>query len=200
MRAMTRRASILPLALALAACDGARVPSQPDGNGGRPAVAEGAAAEPVTPAAAARPAVTLEAEGIRLVDSTSGSARPLAFGAPMEQAVAALAAGFGSAPAERETNNECGAGPLALVRWAGGFTALFQEDRFAGWVAADGLTTADGVGVGSRRAALADHGAQVEQSSLGTEFNAGGLGGLLSSDAADARIIALWAGTTCHFR
>ena len=44
-----------------------------------------------------------------------------------------------------------------------------------------------------------------DESSIGTEFHTGGDGpggfsGLLESDAADARITDLWAGTNCIFR
>jgi hypothetical protein len=58
-----------------------------------------------------------------------------------------------------------------------------------------------GVRVGSTRAELeAAYAAEVAESTLGTEFNAGGLGGLLSGPGKDARITDLWAGINCFFR
>ena len=42
--------------------------------------------------------------------------------------------------------------------------------------------------------------ARVQQTSLGIEFFAGGLQGVLASDAASAPITDLWAGTSCVAR
>jgi hypothetical protein len=59
----------------------------------------------------------------------------------------------------------------------------------------------NGIGVGSTRAQLdAAFDPQITQSSLGTEFSAAGLGGVLESPAPTARITSLWAGTGCIFR
>ncbi len=66
---------------------------------------------------------------------------------------------------------------------------------------ASGLTTASNVGVGATRAELTDaYAAQISQTTLGTEFGAGGLAGLLASAAPDARITDMWAGRTCIAR
>ena len=40
----------------------------------------------------------------------------------------------------------------------------------------------------------------VEQSTLGTEFSAGGLGGVLESGKPAAKVTHLWGGSTCVFR
>lgn len=156
--------------------------------------------EPERPAAAARPAA-LDGEGVRFVDPSTGATRLLAFGTPSQPALAALGTAMGP-PAERQVNSDCGAGPILHVQWPNGFTALIQEERFLGWgVAEPGLTTMDGVGLGSRRSQI-EQGRQisVEETTLGTEFRSGDIGGLLSSDQADAEITHLWAGLTCHFR
>jgi hypothetical protein len=41
---------------------------------------------------------------------------------------------------------------------------------------------------------------RVFQSTLGTEFSAGGIAGLLESAGPQARIVALWAGMVCIAR
>jgi hypothetical protein len=58
-----------------------------------------------------------------------------------------------------------------------------------------------GVGIGTTRAQVEDALAiQVSSTSLGTEFTAGGLAGLLDGPGAEARITNLWAGETCIAR
>ena len=200
---MNARALILPLAIGLAACDPPRSDSNasPPANAAAPGTAAPAGNTAAPDGEATRPALMIEAEGVRLVDPESGSARPLAFGAPLEQTIEALNRTLGGPPSERGTNAECGAGPLVIAEWGERFTALFQDDRFVGWEAGPGVSTADGIAIGSTRAQLDEnYDFEVEESTLGTEFNGDGLGGLFASAAADARITALWAGTTCHFR
>jgi hypothetical protein len=41
---------------------------------------------------------------------------------------------------------------------------------------------------------------EISQTSLGTEFDAGGLSGVLSGRGPDARIEGLWAGMACIAR
>jgi hypothetical protein len=181
----------------------------------------GTTAEPLTGAAAANrveaapppvandsaeapeaPALALEAEGLRFFDPRSGSASPLPFGVGKEQVLKALTASFEASPREQGRMEECGAGPVEQATWPNGFVALFQEDKFLGWEAREGgLTTADGIGIGSPRKALDEsQSPTVEESTLGVEFHSGELGGLLSSAQPDAKVTALWAGLTCFFR
>ena len=40
----------------------------------------------------------------------------------------------------------------------------------------------------------------VEKSTLGNEFTAGDLGGLVNDTKPDGKVTALWAGSTCQFR
>lgn len=188
------------LPLALAACGGAG-----DSN-------TGSAVDPTTPQATppdqsvrvprGSMGVALEGEGVRLVDMSSGTARPIAFGTGIDQVEASLAAAFGAPPSERGVNAECGAGPILHVQWPNGFVLLAQDGRFLGWEArASGPTTMDGIGVGSTRAEIEQsRRIEIEQSTLGTEFRSGGLGGLLEGEGAQARVGTLWAGLTCHFR
>ncbi len=162
------------------------------------------APRPAAQPAAAVPLLVLAPDGLSLMDPSSGSSRLLPFGTPAEVLTPALARVQGR-PSEQGTNAECGAGPLAFLRWENGLTLWLADGRFAGWaVAEDGdrrLTTASGLGIGSTRAELdAALAAEVAESSLGTEFSAGALGGLLGGDSQAAQVEALWAGTTCHFR
>ncbi len=41
---------------------------------------------------------------------------------------------------------------------------------------------------------------EIRPSSLGTEFQSGGIGGLLDSANADAKVSNLWSGATCIAR
>jgi hypothetical protein len=141
----------------------------------------------------------LEGNGLRLVEPDGGAAHLLAFDAPMKDAIQAATRVLGRPPGERGTNDECGGGSQDFAEWKGDIILWFAEDRFVGWDSKGDLKTADGLGVGSRRSSLRQF--QVEASTLGTEFTGGGgLNGLLESPAPQARITALWAGSTCVFR
>jgi hypothetical protein len=134
------------------------------------------------------------------------SSQQLDFGSPRDQIVAAVTAIRGR-PDGDGAYEECGAGPTQYVRF-GPLTLNFQEDRFVGWIL-DGpsgeppIEHEMGLGIGTSRADLveSDQGeASIEQTSLGTEFDANGIHGILSSDAADARVTELWAGVSCAVR
>ena len=82
-------------------------------------------------------------------------------------------------------------------------TAYFQNDAFAGWaVNAAGPTTMSGVGIGSTRAEMEDvyAGVTVSETSLGQEFAAGQLYGILDGPGPQAKITAMWSGVSCNFR
>ena len=148
--------------------------------------------------------IALDPDGLRFVDTATGAARPLPFGTPEADVVRAVAARVG-VPGEASRNEECGAGPLAFSTWPDGLRLAFQDGRFAGWFvgerASPRLTTMGGIGIGTRRADLdAVVVATVAPSTLGVEFAAGGLFGLLSSDRPDGRVTDLWAGVSCAFR
>ncbi len=104
------------------------------------------------------------------------------------------------------TNSECGAGPMQFAEFPGGLTLLFQDDKLAGWSVGPGSagkqSTMSGVGVGSTRSDLvaAYNGVTVSETSLGQEFSAGGLYGVLDGPGATAKIEVMWAGTSCVFR
>lgn len=148
------------------------------------------------------PALAVEAEGLRLFNKQSGSARAIAFGTPREDVLKLLA--FRGNP-ETGQNGECGAGPLDFANWDDGLGLFFQKGKFVGWNLNSrgqiAITTASGIGVGSSRADLeAAYAAEISETSLGTEFAAGELFGILDGKDEAAKITNMWGGTTCNFR
>jgi hypothetical protein len=199
-----RMTSGIRVALLIAGLLGAAACSREAGDGSAGNAAEDAAnvvtnaANAVAPAA--KLAIVAESGGLQLGD---GEGRELRFGTSQEETLDRLAP-LGRPPVE--TNAECGAGPMQIGRWPNGLTLLFQEGRFVGWMvqgdAANGIRSRRGIGTGATRGQLAAGypGVTIDESTLGTEFDADGIGGLLDGDAEDARVTSLWAGTTCHFR
>ena len=166
-----------------------------------PATPEPTASEPT---ASEQPAATLalEGEGLRIFVLPSGSARPVAFGTGKAETLAMLRKVLGAAPTGESGNSDCGA---TRVRWPGGLATWFADDAFVGWSLGpdgSGLSTVDGIAIGSTRVELEGGGTVVEiaPSSLGTEFSAGQVAGLLDSAGPDARVTHLWAGRTCIAR
>lgn len=166
----------------------------------------GAAPLPKAPAASTAH-IALSGEGLSLI-SGSGATRHLLFGEPATQSIETISRVVGTVP-DRGRNGECGAGPLDMDTWSNGLTLVSQDGRFVGWSvnpergegAHRPLATMAGVGLGSTRAQLqAAYVAEVRETTLGTEFEAGGLFGVLEGTDAAARINALWAGTSCVFR
>lgn len=144
--------------------------------------------------------VALEGEGLRIFLVPSGSSRPIPFGTPAETAVERLSRVLGEPPQQQGENLDCGASYSA---WSSGLTIWVARGEMVGWSVArqSDLTTASGIGMGSTRSDLeAAYRAEVFQSTLGVEFNAGGLAGLLESQRPDATILNLWAGVVCLAR
>lgn len=159
--------------------------------------------------AAATTAISLDGEGLRFVDKTSGKTSLLAFGSPRAEAEAALARVAGAAD-DRSTNEECGAGPMDFTRYDA-MTLNFQGGNFAGWFlgnepGADQYSTMSGIGIGTTRAKAAESVGivDVDDSTLGEEFTIGGgeqaIGGMFAAPGASAKIDALFAGANCFFR
>lgn len=202
----SRLLPVLAFAALVAACgqpSEESTPAAPAAPAAPTATAESAA--PATPAAAAASgAVALDQEGLRLVSDT-GSTRLVAFGVPTADAVAALSSVLG-APADRSTNSECGAGPTEFVSWPNDLDALFLDGKFSGWSLgsrSDGkVTTMDGIGVGSTRQQLTESfgNLTVEASTLGIEFTAGDIAGILDKDGPAGKVETIWGGTSCVFR
>lgn len=202
----SRLLPVLAFAALVAACGQPSEESTPAAAAGPAApTATAEPAAPATPAAAAASgAVALDQEGLRLVSDT-GSTRLVAFGVPTADAVAALSSVLG-APADRSTNSECGAGPTEFVSWPNDLDALFLDGKFSGWSLgsrSDGkVTTMDGIGVGSTRQQLTESfgNLTVEASTLGIEFTAGDIAGILDKDGPAGKVETIWGGTSCVFR
>jgi hypothetical protein len=183
--------------LVLAACGGAPDPANGNNVSAVPeaSVAGNAAAVARPPAPAAAKAPVLEGEGLRI------GTDKLAFGTAKAATIAALTRALGRPPGEQGTNEECGGGALEFATWPDEITLLFESGSFAGWEERGKLKTAGGIGLGSSRADLASlPGLEVEESTLGTEFTSGGLGGILESGSPAAKVTNLWGGATCVFR
>ncbi len=96
-------------------------------------------------------------------------------------------------------------GPLDFVSFGDELMIAIQNERFLGWTVRRGgavtMRTMSNIGLGSTRAELqAAYNAEIARSTLGIEFMAGGLQGILASDAPTAPITDLWAGASCVAR
>lgn len=166
-------------------------------------------AKPPAPAAAADPApaaapaglLALDGEGLRIFNGDSGASRLLAFGEDAKQATDTLGRVLAETPPAWVENEECS---VEFARWSNGLTLWSSQSRFSGWSLTPGsaaISTARGVKLGSTRTELENaYDAEIMESSLGTEFLAGGLAGVLDSPGPDAKISNLWAGETCIAR
>ncbi len=166
---------------------------------------------PTAPVADSGAALALDGEGLRVFLLPSGSSRLVAFGEARSTVVAAVSRLRGGVQPDVAENLECRA---TVATWpASGLQLWFSSDsaaRFIGWSlggraptdsTAPTLTTPSGIGLGSTRAALDSvYAARVARSSLGVEFTAGGIAGILASTRADATIQNLWAGQVCLAR
>jgi hypothetical protein len=177
----------LTLALGLAGCDPEIPTSAPVEKG-----------EPASHASASR--IVLQAGGLGVTDA-AGVKRDLPFGTPKLEALAALTGAHEGVAGMQSANGECGAGPLTFAAWDDGLSVAFDGAEFAGWTLGNsGAVTAQGIGVGSSREALNALHPEIRESSLGTEFVANDIGGLLDGPSLDAHVTSLWAGVTCMFR
>jgi hypothetical protein len=183
----------------LAACGGAPDPEDGTNVAAAPEAASpgndmAEAAAPPAPADAAKPPV-LEGDGLRI------GTEKLGYGTAKAPTIAALSRALGRPPGEQGANEECGGGALEYATWPGEITLWFESGSFAGWDERGKLRTAGGIGLGSSRADLASlPGLEVAESTLGIEFTAGELGGILGSRSPAAKVTHLWGGATCVFR
>ena len=146
----------------------------------------------------ARPIAALDGEGLRMV-IPSGATRLIAFGSGRQVVETALGRSLGKG-GTRSSNRECGAGPMEFST-IDGLTLNFQDGKFVGWNIDGtlGLTTIDGMGVGSNRAVLEQSRTlAMQESTRGMEVRSGGIGGFL--DEQGDTVTMLYAGTQCFFR
>ena len=198
MRLIARTAIALAAVAALAACDRSIEPAA------ETAPSTETTASAATPAAPVQASggLAIEGEGLRIFDA-EGAARALPFGTPQETVITAVSATTGGGAPEQSTNEECGQGPVQHADYANGLQLLFQGGEFRGWVLREaGLTTVDGIGVGTTRSALnAARTVEIQtDSTLGIEFTAGDIMGFLTAADASGTVESLYAGDTCFFR
>lgn len=156
-------------------------------------------------AASATPAdripLALSGDGLQLVDPNSGRTRMIAFDTPRTETLALVKSALGDPSA----TSRCDIAPLVTAQFDDRMALYFEQDRFVGWSAnprgGRDFSSMSGVSIGSTRAELEDSLVpEISQTSLGTEFDAGGLSGVLSGTGRNARIEALWAGMACIAR
>lgn len=203
---MTRTTSVLLAAVLLVACGSepsSDATARPDSAATAPAAA-GTPADtlPAGPAAGgAAPAIVLAPDGLNV---TGGAApKQVAFGSPRAGVQADVGAVLG-APAEQGIQEECPAGPLQYAQYGAGLQLVFQDSAFVGWFAGEGSTlrTAPGIGPGSTLGQLrsAYPGVTMEETSLGHEFAAGELYGIVADTSSAGAVQVVFAGINCIFR
>lgn len=153
-------------------------------------------------AATVAPVLALAPNGVEIARGADTRER-IAFGAARDTVLARVGAMM-RAPGEQAENAECPAGPLTTAKYPSGLQLVFQEGRFVGWAAesASGPRTTAGIGPGSTLGQLraAYPAATVDESSLGMEFAAGDLYGIVTDSTAAGRVEILFAGINCIFR
>lgn len=199
MKSTAMGAAAALLTLAATGCD-ARHAAQ---NAGVPANGKATGSGP--PAQVGQAQLRLASGGLLALPSPGRPGSPVDFGTARGAAIAAVAAVLGSATGEG-ANEECGAGPMQFASF-GTLTLNFQEGAFVGW-SLEGpprtppLRSATGLGIGTPRDQIMGEGQgplQVSETSLGTQFDAQGIIGLLSGPEPTATVTDLWAGTNCIF-
>lgn len=147
--------------------------------------------------------LALDGAGLRVFNSSSGSARAIEFGTRKTEFLDLLEKVVGQAAVKQGNNEDCGA---TNATWSNGLVTWFQNDQFVGWSISQDqpspLRTANGIGLEMTRAELENSGTvvQVAESTIGTEFSAGNVAGLLSSSNTDGVVSNMWAGQVCIAR
>ena len=147
--------------------------------------------------------IVLSPDGLGFTTEDSGSVSRIDFGSDEQLTVDAVVGSLGD-PTDRGPQDECPPGPADIAQFGETLSLTSMDGSFVGWtiVGSSELTTGDGIGIGTTLEELtaAHPDVEVEQTSLGLEFSAGGFFGTLDGDSDDGAIDAMWAGTTCIFR
>jgi hypothetical protein len=150
----------------------------------------------------ARRVLALDPDGLRIFNAATGSARAIPFG--LKANVVSILTRLRGKPRVQSINEECG---LGFAQWSDGLTLQFREEKFVGWFLNDrnaesrNLATSAGIGIGSTLTDLQEaYTIEVSQTTLGTEFAAGELWGLLSGSQPTDKVTSLSSGATCTFR
>lgn len=143
----------------------------------------------------------LEPDGLSFVVTEGGDTRLARFGTERARIVDAAGATLGAA-LNSARRGDCPDGPLEAVLFPAGMTLFFGDGQFVGWnlVEPGGhIATGMGIGIGSTRGELERTYAfrMRNDSSLGHEFKAGRLHGLLTGTGEEAKVTRIWAGKAC---
>ena len=124
------------------------------------------------------------------------------FGRSEQGVVAAMTKLMFEPPQSSVLNAECGAGPIKTVTWKEGLSLLFQNGAFRDWsVNRAVFITTNGYSTGMTRRMLRDRGfSDFQQTTLGSEFEVGGIFGLVEETGPNAPVTVMWAGVSCFFR
>ena len=205
---LRRSAALLVAAVGLVGCSSGGTGPAAAGSaaattaGATPAAASATDATPTGSPTADVGAIVLEGDGLGFLTGEA-SIRHLPFG-ETDAATIATAVERSLGPGESTPQPDCGPTVVA-VRYRD-LTVTLEDGAFAGWSedgAPGGLTTADGLGVGSTladlRASRTD--VTVSEDTVGPEFGvADGLSGSLDGTSDASTVTRIAAGFTCIFR
>lgn len=144
--------------------------------------------------------VTIGQGGLGLASADATTTATLPFGAPFHESLRSLTTILGH-DFSVYLPEECPAGPVVVVSFTRQIDLIYQQDRLAGYMLRPGstMTTQAGVGLGTPLAGLGSFATlEIMESSLGWEFQAGEISGLLSE--REGIVEHLWSGTVCIFR
>ena len=198
-----------PIALALLAATAAcsyRTPPPQSVAAAPPAAAAAGEAAAGDPAGLIVGNLRLSSDGLAAGMPGLHTNQSFRFGMSKAEIVAAVAQ-MRSWETPRETNGQCGAGPMEFTRF-GTLTLNSRNGRFVGWsldgpLGAEPIEEEYGLGIGIPRAevfSMDSEEVRFETTARGVEFDASGIHGRLSSNAPDAVVTHLWAGTSCQLR
>ncbi|WP_420397378.1 hypothetical protein [Nioella sp.] len=144
--------------------------------------------------------VTIGQGGLGLSSADATATATLPFGTPFHESLRTLTMIMGH-DFSVYLPEDCPAGPVVVASFTRQIDLIYQEDRLAGWMLRPGstLTTQSGVGLGTPLAGLGGFATlEVMESTLGWEFQAGEISGLLSD--REGIVSHIWSGTVCVFR
>lgn len=151
----------------------------------------------LTPPATPRGRLRPDREGL----AVEGTGLRIDFGRHVDGVIAAVSRVLGRRPDADALLAECGAGPVRAVTWGAGLTLHFANNDFRGWVArSPRFLPVNGIGPGVTRGELEARGIALTRTTLGAEFEADGIRGVIEGAGPNAPVDLAWAGLSCFFR
>ena len=149
------------------------------------------------------PSKTIIVSSKGIIASGNGTANGsiISFGRTQASAIESTSKLIGVFADDVFINDECGEGPTDLASWDAGIRLLFQQGNFRGWVATSpNFKTSGGIAPGLTAEHLTNAGISLKTTTIGREFEAGGVFGLIEDAGPDAKVTTTWAGNSCFFR